>query len=60
VEYVITHEIDEENTEQNLSQRQLVQMITEAGRDPVERDPLYNIIEREDSRMLLSLPMLAS
>jgi aminodeoxyfutalosine synthase len=65
VEYVITHEIDDENTEQNLSQRQLVQMIVEAGRDPVERDPLYNIIERDDSRMLLedprrlSLPMLA-
>ncbi len=25
-------------------------MILEAGRDPVERDPLYNVIEREDSR----------
>ncbi|MCX6367761.1 MAG: aminofutalosine synthase MqnE [Armatimonadetes bacterium] len=65
VEYVITHEIDDENEQQNLSQRQLVQMIVEAGRDPVERDPLYNVIERDDSRMLLedprrlSLPMLA-
>ncbi|WP_309712172.1 aminofutalosine synthase MqnE [Armatimonas sp.] len=64
VEYVITHEIDDENEQQNLSQRQLVQMIVEAGRDPVERDPLYNIIERDDSRMLLedprrlNLPML--
>ena len=64
VEYTITHEIDEEAQEQNLTQRQLVQMIVEAGRDPVERDPLYNVIEREDSRGLLdepkrlSLPML--
>nr|WP_309696133.1 aminofutalosine synthase MqnE [Armatimonas sp.] len=56
VEYVITHEIDDENEEQNLSQRQLVQMIVEAGRDPVERDPLYNIIERTDSRTLLEQP----
>ena len=65
VEYTITHEIDQEAQEQNLTQRQLVQMIVEAGRDPVERDPLYNIIEREDSRLLLeeprrlTLPMLA-
>ncbi len=65
VEYTITHEIDQEAQEQNLTQRQLVQMIVEAGRDPVERDPLYNVIEREDSRSLLeeprrqSLPMLA-
>jgi aminodeoxyfutalosine synthase len=65
VEYTITHEIDAQAQEQNLSQRQLVQMIVEAGRDPVERDPLYNIIERDDSRRLLeeprrlALPMMA-
>lgn len=56
VEYVITHEISDENTSQNLSQQQLVQMIVEAGRDPVERDPLYNVIERDDSRRLLEVP----
>jgi aminodeoxyfutalosine synthase len=53
VEYEITHEISEESASQNLTQRQLVGMILEAGRDPVERDPLYNVIEREDSRTLL-------
>lgn len=53
VEYEITHEIAEKSGEQQLTQRQLVQMILEAGRDPVERDPLYNVIEREDSRTLL-------
>lgn len=64
VEYEITHEISAQSNSQNLSQRQLVGMILEAGRDPVERDPLYNVIEREDSRTLLperprlALPML--
>ena len=53
VEYEITHEIAEDSAQQQLTQRQLVQMILEAGRDPVERDPLYNVIEREDSRTLL-------
>jgi aminodeoxyfutalosine synthase len=53
VEYEITHEIAEHNNQQ-LTQRQLVGMIVEAGRDPVERDPLYNVIEREDSRVLLN------
>ena len=56
MEYTITHEISDENTSQNLSQQQLVQMIVEAGRDPVERDPLYNVIERDDSRRLLDAP----
>ena len=50
VEYTITHEIDEASDQQNLSQRQLVQMIVEAGRDPVERDPLYRVIQRDDSQ----------
>jgi aminodeoxyfutalosine synthase len=53
VEYEITHEIDKVSSSQNLTQRQLVGMILEAGRDPVERDPLYNVIEREDSSALL-------
>jgi aminodeoxyfutalosine synthase len=53
VEYEITHEISDDNAQQNLTQRQLVSMILEAGRDPVERDPLYNVIEREDSATLL-------
>ena len=53
VEYEITHEIDAESASQNLSQRQMVAMILEAGRDPVERDPLYNEIHREDSETLL-------
>jgi 2-iminoacetate synthase ThiH len=39
-------------------------MILEAGRDPVERDPLYNEIHREDSKVLLhrapiALPMVS-
>ena len=65
VEYEITHEIADENAQQHLTQRKLVEMILEAGREPVERDPLYNVIEREDSRTLLPerarqpLPMAA-
>jgi aminodeoxyfutalosine synthase len=31
---------------QVLTSRQLVEMIVEAGREPLERDPLYNIISR--------------
>ena len=53
VEYEITHEIAEDNAQQQLTQRKLVEMILEAGREPVERDPLYNVIEREDSHTLL-------
>ena len=56
VEYTITHEISDENTSQNLTQQELVQMIVEAGRDPVERDPLYNVIERDDSRRVIDAP----
>ncbi len=65
VEYEITHEIAEASAEQQLSQRKLVEMILEAGREPVERDPLYNVIERADSRVLLperpkfALPVVA-
>ena len=53
VEYEITHEIAEDSAQQQLDQRKLVEMILEAGREPVERDPLYNVIEREDSHTLL-------
>ena len=65
VEYTITHEIDDESDRQNLSQRQLVQMIVEAGRDPVERDPLYRVIQRDDSQTFIpekprrALPVIA-
>ena len=65
VEYEITHEISDESASQKISQRKLVEMILEAGREPVERDPLYQVIEREDSRTLLperpriALPMAA-
>jgi len=31
---------------QVLTSRQLVEMIIEAGRDPLERDPLYNVVSR--------------
>ncbi len=31
---------------QVLTSRQLVEMILEAGREPVERDPLYNVLSR--------------
>lgn len=66
VEYEITHEISDHNDQQRLTQQQLVGMILEAGRDPVERDPLYNVIERDDSTSLhpthaprIALPMMA-
>jgi aminodeoxyfutalosine synthase len=60
VEYEITHEIDDENARQNLTQQKLVEMIVEAGRDPVERDPLYRVVERDDSsRLALSTPRIA-
>ena len=32
--------------QQVLTSRQLVEMIVEAGREPVERDPLYNVLSR--------------
>ena len=65
VEYEITHEISDHNDQQRLTQQQLVGMILEAGRDPIERDPLYNVIERDDSCTLtphharIDLPVLA-
>ncbi|MGC4046515.1 MAG: hypothetical protein QM758_22205 [Armatimonas sp.] len=59
VEYTITHEINEKSDQQNLSQQKLVEMIVEAGRDPVERDPLYRTIERDDSNKLPERPRIA-
>ena len=41
MDYEITRRSPEE-TEQRLTQRELLQRITEAGREPVERDSLYN------------------
>jgi aminodeoxyfutalosine synthase len=63
VTYTITHEIDKDSDSQNLSQQKLVEMILEAGRDPVERDAHYNRIVRDDSSTLvakkqLPLPMV--
>ena len=37
-----------EATQQRLTQRQLLDRIVEAGREPVERDSLYNIVIRSD------------
>jgi len=45
--YEITHVIDP-STRQSLSMEQLLAMIREAGRVPVERDALYNVVHRWD------------
>ena len=37
-----------EATQQRLTQRNLLDRIVEAGREPVERDSLYNIVARSD------------
>lgn len=42
--YEITHVIDQ-STRQALSMDQLLDMIREAGRVPVERDALYNVVQ---------------
>lgn len=42
-EYEITRQSEEE-TRQVLTRRQLVERIVEAGRDPVERDNVYNVL----------------
>jgi len=44
LEYEITRD-PETDTQQVLTQRQLVALIREAGREPVERDAVYNIYE---------------
>ena len=43
--YEITHVIDKSNR-QALTMEQLLEMIREAGRIPVERDALYNVVNR--------------
>lgn len=43
IEYEITRD-PKTDTRQRLTKGQLLEMIIEAGREPVERDPLYNII----------------
>jgi aminodeoxyfutalosine synthase len=45
--YEITHVIDQ-STRQVLTMSQLLDMIREAGRVPVERDALYNVVHRWD------------
>jgi aminodeoxyfutalosine synthase len=45
VEYEITRPEDG-STRQQLTQQDLIQLIIEAGRLPVERDNLYNVLER--------------
>jgi aminodeoxyfutalosine synthase len=45
--YEITHVIDPSNR-QSLTMEQLLRMIREAGRTPVERDALYNVVHRWD------------
>jgi aminodeoxyfutalosine synthase len=45
--YEITHVIDPSNR-QALTLAQLLEMIREAGRIPVERDALYNVVHRWD------------
>jgi aminodeoxyfutalosine synthase len=45
--YEITHVIDQ-STRQSLSLEQLLDLIREAGRTPIERDALYNVVNRWD------------
>jgi len=63
--YEITHVIDQSNR-QALTMEQLLEMIREAGRVPVERDPLYNVVHRWDieappapERAAVALPVLS-
>lgn len=45
MEYEIVRDPSKDR-KQVLTSRQLVEMIIEAGREPLERDPLYNIVSR--------------
>jgi len=49
VEYEITRDAAAD-TRQSLTRQQLLDMITEAGRIPVERDTLYNVIQSPGPR----------
>ena len=63
--YEITHVMDA-STRQALTLEQLLDLIREAGRTPVERDALYNVVSRwdvenppaEPARRSMSLPVL--
>ncbi|MCY3763211.1 MAG: aminofutalosine synthase MqnE, partial [Gemmatimonadetes bacterium] len=44
MDYEITRRSFEE-TQQRLSRQELLDRIAEAGREPVERDSLYNVVE---------------
>ena len=45
MEYEIIRD-PQSDRKQVLTSQQLVEMIEEAGREPVERDPLYNVLSR--------------
>ncbi len=47
-------------TPEILSVEQIRHLITEAGREPVERDTLYHRVEREGTRWTASEPILAA
>lgn len=54
--YEITHVIDRSHR-QALSMNELLRLVREAGRIPVERDALYNVVKRwEDDSALPSFP----
>src|SRR2546423_7308674 len=42
-------------TPQGLRQRELIRLITEAGREPVERDTLYRAVVREEATFSISV-----
>lgn len=57
--YEITHVIDR-SSHQALTMEQLLDMIREAGRVPVERDALYNVVRRWDVEGLEAAPEAAA
>ena len=64
-EYEITYKDGEQgNKSQVLTRRQMVKMIEEAGRTPIERDSLYNEVPQESEsahheRTYIPIPVLA-
>ncbi len=42
-------------TEQSLSRQELIRLIKEAGREPVERDTLYRSVTRTETTLTVSL-----
>jgi len=57
--YEITHVIDRSNR-QALTLEQLLELVREAGRVPVERDGLYNVVHRWDVEALPAAPSPAA